>query len=152
MVGDSVDRSTNESVQFVRFTGDVHQDAVVHYDGSYRLFKVDPVTFPGFKPVALNKNRTLIQLGLNLTVVSYGPANSTVEYSYANLTWPGQALEGSLNVTQIENPNERFWAGHNDVGVCVGESISLVEPSRAESHWSHWCERLDSRCVRRFRC
>jgi hypothetical protein len=116
MVGDAVDRSTNSSVQFTQF-----RDAVVREGDIFRLFKVDPVTFRGFKPVVLNKNRTLIQLGLNLTVVSYGPADSLDPFIYDNWTWPGQALEGSIQVTDVENPNEQFWAGGTGVGVCVGE-------------------------------
>jgi hypothetical protein len=121
MVGDAVDRSTNSSVQFTQVRGSKFRDAVVHEGGIFRLFKVDPVTFRGFKPVVLNKNRTLIQLGLNLTVVSYGPADSLEPYNYSNLTWPGQALEGSIQVTRVEDPNEQFWAGGTGVGVCVGE-------------------------------
>jgi hypothetical protein len=121
MVGDAVDRSTNSSVQFARFSGSKFLDAVVHDGGVYRMFKVDPVTFRGFKPVVLNKDPNSIKLGLNLTVVSYGPADSMIADSYDNLTWPGQALEGSIQVTLVEDPNLQFWAGGTGVGVCTGE-------------------------------
>jgi hypothetical protein len=120
MVGDSVNRAANDSIQFAKFSGDVYRDGIVHEHGSYRVFKVDPVTFPGFVPVQLNTDRDAIHLGQNLTVVSYGPANSLSDSSGDNLTWPGRALEGSLEVTLIDDPNDWFWAGNTGVGVCVG--------------------------------
>jgi hypothetical protein len=129
MVGDSLNKATNNSVQFARFSGDVYRDGAVHEHGSYRVFKVDPVTFPGFVPVTLNKNRDAIHLGQELTVVSYGPANSLSETSGDNLTWPGRALEGSLEVTHIDDPNDWFWAGNTGAGVCVGTSC-FVRTSR----------------------
>jgi hypothetical protein len=136
MVGDSVDRSTNDSVQFTQFRGNKYRDAVVHGNGVYRLFKVDPVNFPGFKPVALNKDPESVHLGQNLTVVSYGPANSFVPYDYENLTWPGQALEGSFQVTV--DPDTQFWAGGTGIGVCAGEYERSGSPfgslSRLQSH------------------
>jgi hypothetical protein len=121
MVGDSVNKATNKSIQFARFSGDVYRDGVVHEEGWYRLFKVDPVTFPGFVPVKLNRGRNAVYLGQNITVVSYGPADSVAsDVQGGNLTWPGQALEGTLEVTKYEDANEFFSAGNTGVGVCIG--------------------------------
>jgi hypothetical protein len=124
MVGDSVNKATNKSIQFARFSGDVHRDGLIHEEGWYRVFKVDPITFPGFVPVKINRKHDAVYLGQNLTVVSYGPADTSSSSDKGE--WPGQALEGTVEVTDYEDPNEFFSAGNTGVGVCVG---TFVVPS-----------------------
>jgi hypothetical protein len=130
LVGDSPfqDRS---SVQFRKVYDDSWvPDRRSPYTGT--LFKVEPVTFPGFSPVELNTDPNGVWLGQNLVAVGYGTNSSDFNDTVApeQWSWPEQALEAKLKVGILADDLAAAWAP--GLGPCRG-TMSTVTNALVES-------------------
>jgi hypothetical protein len=106
-----------------------------------RVTKIKPITLAGFFPVALSTDPDKPTPAQRITVVGYG-ANSTWEFYYDEHSFPGQALQTSLEVLEEEfckegmsdpsfNGSSRFCAASvnaaggiypfDEIGPCLGE-------------------------------
>lgn len=92
MVGDS-----DANSDFVQFRDVPDQDPdrgrVSHPDGWHVLFKIDPVTLPGFYPASMDKDPDAVHIGQSVTAVGYGMTRST-----NSSTFPGEAYEAQVKV------------------------------------------------------
>lgn len=100
MVGDSFN---NESMQFrVVSSQETHHGLVSHPAGLHFLFKIEPVTFEGFYPAAINKNTDGVFDGQDVTMVGYGTIDPITESIF-----PGEAYEAQVKVFSYWE--EGFW-------------------------------------------
>jgi hypothetical protein len=101
MVGD-LDAADPNSVQLRNIvTVDGLPAALNHPDGFFRLVKIEPVTFSGFSPATFSSDANSPTAGQSLTVVGYGSSSQWedfFDYYYDNITWPGVAMEATLEV------------------------------------------------------
>ena len=110
MVGDSYN---NHSVQFrdvISISDDNPSLRHPQYDAS--LYKIEPVSFDGFRPVKLQMDANAVSQGQNLTSVSYDLKDHALGFDFA-----GQAYECPLQVQDIKN--ELFTAKQWVVGPCM---------------------------------
>jgi hypothetical protein len=68
---------------------DPDRAGVAHPQRRVALFKIEPVTFEGFVPLAIGKDPNATRLGQNLTIAGYGTTGG--RYSY-----PGEVYETSV--------------------------------------------------------
>jgi hypothetical protein len=115
--------------------------SVIYGPGDLRVTKIEPVTLSGFVPAVISTEPDKPTPSQRITVVGYG-ANSTWEFIYDVHSFPGQALQTSLEVLADEfckegfsdrsfNGSNRFCAASvnnagglypfDDTGPCSGE-------------------------------
>jgi hypothetical protein len=82
---------------------DPDRAGVAHPQRRVALFKIEPVTFEGFVPLAIGKDPNATRLGQNLTIAGYGLS------SIASSRYPGEVYEGNVQAGYADDDSDMFW-------------------------------------------
>lgn len=111
MVGDSYN---NHSVQYRKIIAlSEEYPSLRHPQYDISLYKIEPVSFDGFRPVKLQMDSNAMSQGQNLTSIGYDHKDRALGANYE-----GQAYECPIQVQDIAD--DRFTAKQWVVGPCIG--------------------------------
>lgn len=103
---------------------DLDHGIVAHPDARFFLFKIEPVTFDGFRPAVMTTDPGGVYVGQNVTVVGYGRTGPTDSSPF-----PGEAYEAQMQVVELSEQSGFLSDAPGDGGPGEGAFGSLSLPN-----------------------